>query len=220
MPSCIVAGCASGVHGYSTLCTRHKKANVRHGHPEQRPVRAHELAPYVRVVHTRRAANAANPAWAILRERWDRVVERSSHVLEAQAAGRVGVRKLIRAAECIQAVAATVPPDSVVDTALALYLLADVRPGRFRSDRAQAAQLVRRVRMLAPTACGSFWCPKAKKTRAVYRDLPPRVVEVLASQLTEAFGLAGLQLADAERNRRDPEEVERERLAFAIESLR
>ncbi|WP_428417384.1 hypothetical protein [Methylibium sp.] len=216
---CAAHGCASLAVGFSTLCSRHRKTFTRHGHHEQSPVTVHELAPYVRKVAARQKANPESPAWSILAERWQRIEVWAQHVLQKYAEGHASVLRDVQAAQQVQNLAGTVGPQLVIQTALAVYMLAEADPRRFCSDRAFDFQLVRRVRGLTATNAGSYWDHKTRKTKRVYRDLAPRAVLSLAAHLKTAFGAPGIQLARMEQDRALAAREEQERLADALEAL-
>lgn len=219
---CHAAGCRSfrGQDTYSPYCPAHRKAVSRHGHPLQTAVLGHELAPFLRVVAVARKRNADNAAWSMLVERWQRLVNHASRLLAMRDAGAAFIRHEAQAAEMLRTVAGTVEPSRVIDAALALFLLQDHSPGRFKSDRAFWFALARRVRHLAPMNRGTYWNAKTKRTTGVYRDAPPRATEVLAQWLVEVFGLAGRLLADLERQRAEQVHAEHQRLADAVAAMR
>lgn len=216
---CYSPGCGSFAAGFSNHCTRHRKAITRHGHPDQTAVTVQELAPYVQLVNTRMKANPTSPAWGILETRWGAIVGHSRSQVAASQDGRVYVRHTLVAAQQFLALAEAVSPSVVIQTVLALFILAGDRPHRLKSDKAFKHQLVRRVRGLATNGAGQYWDPKTKRTRRTYRDLPPRVVEVMSSELVAAFGGAGMQLADLEKQRANIAQEDKRRLADALGAL-
>lgn len=201
------------------MCSKHSKNQIRHGHPEQLSVKVHELKPYIAAVQQRMHQNPSSAAWGILREHWAAVVGQAAEAVQAYEAGKVGNRVTRVAAQQLQALALTVPADSVMQTVLALYLMADARPHRFVSDRGFEFQLVRRVRGLTEASAGTYWDAATSKQKRVYRDLPPKVVEVYAHWLKAAFGAAGLQFAGLERNRATATSDKQKRLAEALGEL-
>lgn len=217
---CASSGCGSLAAGFSNHCTRHRKTITRHGHADQTAVTVHELAPYVRMVSNRMGANPASPAWGILEVRWKAIVTRSRSQVAAYQAGHVSIRPARLAAQQFLVLADAVPPSLVIQTALAMFLLAADRPRRFKSDKGLRHQLVRRVRGLAATNAGHYWDPKTRRTKRTYRDQPPRVVEVMATELVAAFGGAGMQLADLEKQRATKAQEEQRRLADALGALK
>lgn len=219
MKFCQTPGCQQEASGFSTLCPHHKQAQRRHGHPLQVGITGHELRPYVSRVKARQAKNKGSDAWGILAGRWEALVGHSRVISERYASGAVSIRHERMAAHQVTTLAGAVPADNVVQTALAMYLLAQDRPNRFQSDRAFRFELVRRVRGLSDVNAGTYWDQKAGRSRRVYRDLPPRVVEVLGHWLAEAFGGAGLALAGKEREDAERAAQEHQRLAAALGDL-
>jgi hypothetical protein len=219
MKRCEAAGCQHLASGFSTLCTTHKQAMRRHGHPAQSSVTVHELRPYVARVKAREAKNKGSEAWAILAARWEALTGHCRMVVERYAAGAVSIRQERMAAYQVTTLAGAVLAEKVVQTSLAMYLLAQDRPTRFQSDRAFRFELVRRVRGLSDVNAGTYWDQKAGRSRRVYRDLPPLVTEVMGAWLAEAFGGAGLVLATKEREDAQRARDEHQRLATALEGL-
>jgi hypothetical protein len=219
MKSCEIPGCRAPASGYSTFCAPHKQATRRHGHPAQTSVTVHELRPYVARVKARQAKNKGSEAWSILEGRWVALRGHCRAVVERYASGGASIRHERMAAHQVTTLADAVTADNVVQTALAMYLLAQDRPTRFQSDRAFRFELVRRVRGLSDVNAGTYWDQQAGRSRRVYRDLPPRVVGVLGAWLAEAFGGAGLVLASKEREDVERAAQEHQRLAAALGGL-
>lgn len=113
-----------------------------------------------------------------------------------------------------------VAPQAVVETALAMFLLLEDEPRRFRSDAGFRAQLVRRVRSLTDMNVGSSWDNEAGKVKRVYKDVPPRAVVIMGQWLADAFGGAGGHLAKLEQRDRQQLENERQEMHKALEELR
>ena len=205
--------------GFSTLCEAHKKALRRHGEATQTGVTVHQLRPYMARVVARQAKNQDNQSWAILRARWAACVADARRDIEVAEAGAAFVRHHLDASLQVAHLGTSVEPDEVMRVALAMFQYREDQPRRFRSDRAFDFQLARRVRGLSTQNAGSYWDDKMKRSKRVYKDMSPRVVEVLAGTLKDAFGLAGLMLA-----RREQVEMEQARdagrhLAEALEAL-
>lgn len=216
---CAARSCTEGTTGFSTLCDNHKHIQRRHGHPEQDGITVHRLRLYLKRVEARRAKNKDSDAWSILEARWSALEGHAQGILAEWASGKAMVRAQVQAAQQLQALAGSVPPSTIVNAALAMFLMRDAEPRRFASDRAFDFQLVRRVRGLAPVNAGSYWNHKAQRATKVYRDLPPRVAELLGRQLREAFGLAGFMLAEKERAEEAKAQAQQRRLAEALEAL-
>lgn len=216
---CRTPGCQEAAHGYSLFCENHKKTTRRHGAPTQQGVTVHELKPYVNLVEARKAKNPESEAWSILTARWQAVLGHAQGTLQRHAEGRAGVRWERLAAQHLVTIGRDVEPWSVVKTAIAMYLMQDQRPTRFASDAAFDHQLVRRVRGLTDTNAGAYWDHQEQRSKRVYRDIPPRVIQSMAEPLKVAFGAAGLTLAAKEREDIDKVSEERRRLASALEGL-
>lgn len=220
MKQCHAPGCSGTTTGYSTLCDKHKQTNRRHGDPLQEGVTVHELRPYVARVEARQAKNKDSNAWTLLDARWEAVTGHCRGIVERAAGGAPYVRHERAAALQVLRLAENVPAPKVVQTALAMYLLLEDRQTRFRSDRAFRFELVRRVRGLTAVNAGEYYDHKAGRTRRVYTDPAPQVVEVMAGWLVEAFGGAGLALAGKERDEAQKASNEQQRLAAAMGGLK
>lgn len=205
---CAVSSCGAATAGHSTLCERHKRTQRRHGHPEQVGITVHDIKPYRKRVAARQSKNQNNPAWPLLAQRWQVLVDSSADTVATYLRGTAMVAYVVKAAEQVQRIATTVSPEVVVETTLAMYLMREERPGRFQSDKAFSFELARRVRGLTESNAGTYWDAQTGKTKRVYKDLTPKAMEVLAGQLVSAFGgaglfIAGLEKAEQERARAD-----------------
>lgn len=216
---CRTPGCQEAAQGYSLFCENHKKTTRRHGAPTQQGVTVHELKPYVALVDARKAKNPESEAWAILSARWEAVLGNAQGVLQRHAEGRAGVRWERLAAHHLVTIGRDVEPWAVVKTTIAMYLMQEQRPTRFASDAAFDHQLVRRVRGLTDTNAGTYWDNEEQRSKRVYRDIPPRVIQAMAQPLKAAFGAAGLTLAAKEREDIKKANEERRRLSNALEGL-
>lgn len=217
---CAAAGCHAQANGYSTLCSRHRSTKTRHGHPEQSAVKVTELTPYRKQIEKRRKANPTSAAWVALEDRWRRIQANAAAIVAEATSGRAFIRHEVQAAQHLQAIAGAAPPSLVIEVALAMFLMAVYDRRRFLSDAAFDHQLVRRVRSLADTSTGSYYSDKTKRVHRVYRDLPPRTVRAIAGHLKQAFGAAGIQLAELEHSRATRAAEDRQQLTDAIAALR
>lgn len=205
--------------GYSTHCERHKRAQRRHGHPEQVGITVYELQPYRDRIAERRAKNPANPTWDILRERWAAVAGNAENVLKVHAGGKPGSAHTTQAAHHIKQLSATVPDGVVVETALAMFLMREALSKRFQSDRAFDFQLARRVRALSDVNAGTYFDHKTGKTKRVYRDVLPGTLMALAEPLKAAFGVAGLYLAELDRRNEQKKAAKKMELMTALKEM-
>ncbi|WP_244627304.1 hypothetical protein [Microvirga tunisiensis] len=112
-----------------------------------------------------------------------------------------------------------VPPREIVQTILALFMMQELQPLRFKSDKAFRTQLVRRVRGLTDLNVGSWFDHQTSKTKRAYRELSPRAASVLGQWLAEAFGGAGLHLARLEQVEADKKQEEQRALHASLSQL-
>lgn len=217
---CRASQCSATAVGFGTLCDRHKSIQRRHGHPDQTGITVQELAPYRQRVRVRMEKNAASDAWNILRQRWEVMLEGAK---ESEAAYRSGTPQIAHERQALNEfakVGSHVPVATVIETVLALYMMQGEQPRRFKSDVAFDAQLARRVRGLTDSNAGSYWDDKAKRTKRVYKDIPPRTLAALARLLKETFGVAGLYVARLEQQEANQQNSEKAALATALEGLK
>jgi hypothetical protein len=123
------------------------------------------------------------------------------------------------AAQELQKLADAVAPKEVVETVLAFFVMQEVQPRRFRSDRAFRTQMVRRVRGLTDLNAGSWFDHQTGKTKRAYKELSPRAAAVMAQWLANAFGGAGLHLARLEQIEVDKKQEEQKALHDSLSQL-
>ena len=216
---CEVVGCRENTTGWSTLCEAHKRAKRRHGHAEQTGVTGHELKPYLKRLAARRAKNAGNPLWQLLRGRWEALTGHAEATLAGYASGAAAVSHERQTAEQLMTLRDTVPGDVVIDASLAMYVYGEDRPGRFKSDQAFNFQLARRVRGLARANASSRWSAKEGREKRTQRDIPPKVLACLAESLRVAFGVPGLKLAAMDKADAAGLLTERQQVSDAMEAM-
>ena len=171
-----------------------------------------ELKSYLKRVRQRIEKNPDSPAWAQLEARWLAVVEHAKGVVAAFHSGKAGARYVRKAAEEVLKVGEAATPRDVVETVLAVFVMQELDPRRFRSDPGFRFQLVRRVRALADVSAGQRYDHRSGKVRRVYRDLTPRAVATIGRWLADMIGGVGIQLArlevrDMEKSQRDRQEL-------------
>lgn len=214
---CRVAGCcASASSRYSIYCSRHKARLRRHGAVDQDAISKTDLNPHLRLVRTRIEKNQENPLWSRLDQRWDTLI---GHTRQLTASGRAMPGYERQAGYEVLKLAASVPSREIVETTLAMFLLQELEPRRFRSDHAFRTQLVRRVRGLTDLNAGTWFDDQTGKTKRAYKDLTPRAVAVLALWLSEAFGSAGIHLARLEEAEREQRQAERNAFYDALSQV-
>jgi len=95
-----------------------------------------ELASYQRLVQARIDRNRDNPAWGRLDDAWLHIVTHAKGILAAEKQGRAGVRHERIAAREVVALVDAVPPRAVIVCTLAMFVMLEMEPRRFRSDDA------------------------------------------------------------------------------------
>jgi hypothetical protein len=204
---------------YSPLCSSHRRAFERHGHPDQRPVFLRELAPSIKVLKRRMVDNADNEAWRILEARWRAIVGRAAAVVADAEAGRPHFRSELRASTEVLAVARVAPPAAVIARCLAVGMLNASNLYRFKSQRAFEVCMAKLFLRLGPGNSMRYWNHKLRKMSTVSRDWPAQVVALIGQSLVAAFAGPAAQLVAIEAARRPPEEVEQARLTAALQAL-
>jgi hypothetical protein len=162
----------------------------------------------VRLVQARIERNPDSAAWGHLDDAWLHIVSHAKDILAAERQGRAGVRHERIAAREVVTLGDAVPPRAVVICTLAMFVMWELEPRRFRTDDAFRTQLARRVRRLTEANAAHYFDPVADKGKRVYRDVAPRAAKVFARWLAEALGGAGihlarLELADIEKSKQD-----------------
>ncbi|SDH69440.1 hypothetical protein [Roseospirillum parvum] len=207
MSTCRVPGCTAPVTRWGSLCSTHKSRQRRHGHPQQTGVTKAELVPFVALVRQRKSRNPDSPLWGQIEARWAALVEHCRGVVAQALDGRAMNRHQRQACVEVVRIADHVEPWTVIETALALYMMQEHDHRRFQSDDAFRHQLSRRLRGLTDVNAGSWFDHGSGRVKRVYRDLPATTTLTMAAMLNEAFGLPGLMLARREeedaRKRRD-----------------
>ena len=204
---CRVSGCRRRTSRWGAYCNTHKSRDRRHGDPNQQTITAADLKPYLKAVRARIERNEGRPLWPLLDQRWNALLDHCRGYLAMCERGvpfqkdhRTACYQLTRLAEYGE-------PRAVVETVLAMYMLLDQDPRRFRSDRSFRFQLVRRVRGLSDVNAGEYYDHHSGKVKRVYRDLAPRAAEQFAKLVIDALGLAGVHLAGLERQQAEQKKV-------------
>jgi hypothetical protein len=203
---CCSPGCPKrAATRYGNYCSKHSATKRRHGDAQQKGITKYDLKPFIDLVKERRAKHPEKKAWVSMEERWKAQVE----ICVGVASGRIPMNKYKRlAAKEIVKVGRDVEHRAVVDTVLAMYLMQELDPRRFRSDVAFWTQLVRRVRSLTRLNYGMWLDPKTRKRKTAAQELSPRAAEAMVFYIKEALGvcgvwIAGLEKMEEERKRQD-----------------
>jgi hypothetical protein len=147
-----------------------------------------------------------------LEARWKAIASKADGIIAEWRTGKPMVRYRREAAVEISRISRAVNAIELIETVLAMYVMQDQEPRRFKSEAAFRAQLVRRVRGLTALNADIWTDPQTGRKKRVYRDLAPKTVALIGQWLAEALGVAGLHFATLER--RDHERAQQELQAF------
>ena len=151
--------------GFSHYCRNHRARLRRHGAIDQTGITATDLRPYVERVRQRIEKNAASPLWPQLDARWLALADHASGVIGEASRGRAGPEYERKAAREVLKLVAETEPRSVIEVALAMFLIWDQEPRRFRTDEGFRFQLVRRVLVLGDLSAGQYFDFKSGRTK-------------------------------------------------------
>jgi hypothetical protein len=150
------------------------------------------------LVAARLEKNKDKPLLTQLEARWGAVITYAENVRE-EARCKPMVRYRREASIEMLLIGKSVQPRDVIETVLAMYVMQDQEPRRFKNDQAFRTQLVRRVRGLTVLNADAWVDPVTGKEKRVYRDLAPGTVKVFGQWLAEILGAAGVHFAKLER---------------------
>lgn len=217
---CCAPGCGAQTTRYGNLCNAHKSRLRRHGHATQAAITESMLRPYKAAFRARQERNRENLAWENLDKRWLAIVDLADDTVARFRSGRPGRLFEYAAANEVVRMAHNAAPSDIAETAVAMFMLLEAEPHRFRSDRAFRVQLVRRTRFVADLDATRTIHPTTGLSKRAYRQLPPRAVEVISEWLTEMFGGPGLYLARLQQREMAQHEHERRTLQQALKELK
>jgi hypothetical protein len=208
---CKADGCKSPVGTrYGRYCTVHKAQLRRHGAAGQKAITKADLKPYIGAVRARIEKNKGKALWSHLEGRWEALGRQAGEILEEAGNGVAQVRARLLAAAEIVKLSGAVEAQEVIETVLAMYLMQDQEPHRFKGDTAFRVQLVRRVRGLTSLNAKVWQQKGAGRAKKAYSEVPPRVSAFIGEWLSESFGAAGIHLAKLERDEREAQRKEQQ----------
>jgi hypothetical protein len=214
---CRVSGCCSPTSSrYSIYCSTHKARLRRHGAVDQEGITKGDLKPFLRLVQARIEKNQESPLWTQLEARLAALADHARSLLAYR--GAMPRHERIAAQE-LQKLTDAVAPREIVETALALFMMNELEPRRFKTDRAFRTQLVRRVRGLTDLNAGSWYDHHTGKTKRAYKELTPRASMVMGQWLADAFGGVGLHLAKLEQSEADKKQKEQQAIHASLSQL-
>lgn len=164
--------------------------------------------------------NADNSTWTILEQRWQQIIRTAEEKEIAYLQGNAYVRHERQAHTELLKLNKNVAFNTLIETALAMYLFLQDRPRRFKSDSAFDFQLVRRVRGLTNTNAGTYWDDETKRMKHVYKEVPPRTLAHLAAAIKHTFGVAGTFVAKLELQEAEQQNNLQKALHEALEDLK
>lgn len=197
MTKCSALACNKAAGTFSPLCSSHKSRLRKQGHEEQRGITLTEMRPFLQMVRDRRMRNPDNAVWPILITRWQRLADESRGILNTYEAGLPMILHKKLAADEVIRLTTTADVQEVVDAAVAMFVMLEIRPRAFMSNKAFKFQLVRRV--LRVTKANAVTYVGSDRPKKAYRDVPPKTADVMAQWLIEAFGATGVTLGRIEK---------------------
>jgi len=212
---CIVYGCLSTSNTYSQYCSTHKSKLRRHGHPEQGGITKSDLKPYLTHYQRILESNSQLNVWGQLDGLWLKLVAQAS-VSKASTM----LNKVRQAADEVTRLAADQVPGVIVKTVVAMFMMAEDQPKRFKDDRAFRTQLVRRVRALSQRNMTASKSARSGRVTRVYTELSPRVTEVMADWLSRIIGPSALLIVRREKEQEAKDREERMRLLQGIGEIK
>jgi len=196
---CRAPGCSAKASSqYGQYCNSHRAQVRRHGAVGQRAVTKADLRLYRALISARLEKNKDKPLLTQLEARWRALITYAESVREEARRNPMVCYRREAAIETLK-IGKNVQAKDVIETVIAMYVMQDQEPRRFKNDQAFRAQLVRRVRGLTILNADTWIDPKSGKEKRVYRDLAPRAVTILSQWLAEALGTAGIHFAKLER---------------------
>lgn len=216
--TCAAQGCSDRVSGLSHYCNGHRKRHKRHGSADQESILAEHLEPYRREVRRIFAGKAKavgscqgqgvgqrlpktedTAPGKCMRENWTAVLNYARDELRALASGQAHIRWQRLAHLELVKLGDSAEFNDILEVGLAMFLMVDMEPRRFADHRGFRFSLVRRLRGLTEQNVGTYWDHQSGKVKRVYRDFPPRAVEVLADVLTSYFAKAAAYVLSVKR---------------------
>jgi hypothetical protein len=209
---CNAPGCSSPASTkFGRYCRPHVAQLRRHGAIGQTGITKADLKVYRHIVEARLEKNKDKPLLNQLEARWGALITYVESVRE-EARSKPMVRFRREASIETLRIDNNVKPTDVIETVLALYIMQDQEPRRFKSDQAFRTQMVRRVRGLTRLNADAWTDAKTGKRKLVYRDLSQRTVTIMGGWIAEALGSAGVMFARLER--KDHEKKQEALLTF------
>ncbi|RFB78317.1 hypothetical protein [Methylovirgula sp. 4M-Z18] len=176
------------------------------------------LKPHLKTVTRIRKRNA-HLDWGAIHARWGAVVSAAKdHMADVQS-GKAVRRRIRQGAEAIIRLDERVEVSKIVDHVIAIVLLQDSDPRRFRSDAAFNAQLVRVLRKLDRDNAAAWFNHGDGKAHRAYVELSPSASRFISSLIAPALGPVGLHIAHLERAKSENERKSKDAAWAVIEQM-
>lgn len=187
---CTVPGCGRKSDGARRLCAKHRTHRDRHGHELQSGVRTGELTPIKKWIRAwiRSRANG-DKIWQGILADWQRCRDDAlTGLREMQQPGRAGYSWMRDALRDIVEVGSDADPEAVFLTVMAVVLLHEQDPRRFKDHRALLFQVSRRFRSLSARNRKTWNKSHNGEPRFCYTTPSPRHAAVVGETLLHAIG--------------------------------
>ncbi|TVM36579.1 hypothetical protein [Oceanidesulfovibrio marinus] len=198
---CEVPGCYAFRQKLGRYCEHHDRVNERTGHPQGRVIRKGELRPYaaraaefIKEQHQHRGVQAALEWITELLHNAEDPGELHRRSLPSQRVGKWFHKMHL----------AGITEEEVLATVVGMYLLRELDPRQFKSDRHFRHMLAIRVLRLVPAPFIQAWCQG--EGRRLYHRIGVKMREHLADRLNAALGLLALRMAREIKKRMEEEQ--------------
>lgn len=198
--------------------SRRAEANelLWHGAIGQNGITKAELRPYCQLVAKILGERAQSPLRTHLESSWARIALQASETIAASSCGAPVSWDEKDAANDILTINDRVNITNVFEIALAIYIMRDQQPERFKGDAAFRVQLARRIRGLTSLNYYTFANPSTGEEVSLFKQTNPEALVILGDWLANAFGAFGLHFAKVERRKQDMEQRELGRFLLTL----
>jgi hypothetical protein len=192
------------------LCATHVNRKRNHGHPEQRPIRSHDLRPYLRRIRTWRKAVHLQ-LWPAIDQQWSDVLVPLAQD-NLQARGESAKYRRLAAHELLAIDAGVADKARIADLNLAIWLFYQENRSRFVNADCFVHTLGKLTRRLCPSSRRRTFSVQAGEFHTWSKYASPRTIRQLGEWLIEAYGTAGVTLAKTQFERKRTAKRQKERL--------
>jgi len=170
------------------MCETHRQRWRRHGHPLQKTIKKKDLKPYLRYVEGLIKRDTTGKIKVGLQRIRDLIhAEAYTVYADFYERGRAMNARWVKACTEILRVLKSSDPSKPAIVIAAMFLIWADKPYLFVSDRGFYFEMVRQFRSLMPYNTGSYWNQRTGKVHKVYKDLSPRVVELMGVTVLDPY---------------------------------